>query len=85
MFYKSYPDFATWQENQIFNYMNAGIKIKLPCVAEGVEIFTNSGKKEIQELLPEDLIWDGENFVKHGGLVQRGEKDIGRRTYSLQR
>lgn len=30
----------------------------------------------IPELLPDDLVWDGENFVTHGGLVYQGIHEV---------
>lgn len=30
----------------------------------------------LPELLPDDQVWDGENFVPHGGLLYQGEREI---------
>jgi DNA polymerase len=30
----------------------------------------------IPELLPDDLVWDGEEFVTHGGLLDQGEREV---------
>ncbi len=30
----------------------------------------------IPELLPDDLVWDGEEFVAHGGLLDQGEREV---------
>jgi len=30
----------------------------------------------LPELLPEDLVWDGEAFAKHGGLVDQGVREV---------
>jgi len=30
----------------------------------------------LPELLPDDLVWDGENFVTHGGLVHQGIHEV---------
>jgi hypothetical protein len=30
----------------------------------------------IPELLPDDLVWDGIDFVQHGGLLDQGEREV---------
>lgn len=50
------------------------------CIAENEPIFVlRSGKVQklpIQELLLTDLVWDGEAFVEHEGLVFSGYKEV---------
>ena len=48
----------------------------LGCIAEGTSIFTLKGVKPIERLIKRDKIWDGQNFVKHGGLVRKGLKPV---------
>lgn len=44
------------------------------CLAGDTKILTNTGLKLITEVADNDLLWDGENWVKHGGVVSRGAK-----------
>jgi DNA polymerase len=30
----------------------------------------------LQELLPDDLVWDGEAYVAHEGLVDQGKREV---------
>ncbi len=30
----------------------------------------------LAQLLPDDLVWDGEEFVSHGGLLDQGEREV---------
>lgn len=46
------------------------------CLAEGTPILTQRGFVAIEQLLPEDLIWDGEDWCAHGGVVCNGVKDV---------
>lgn len=52
-----------------------GKEVVLACLAEDTEILTQRGWIKIQDLLEDDLLWNGEEYVKHGGLVDRGKKD----------
>ena len=54
---------------------NMGKEVVLACLAEDTEILTQKGWIKIQDLLEDDLLWNGEEYVKHGGLVERGKKD----------
>lgn len=47
----------------------------LGCLAEGTEVLTNNGWKVIEEVTQDDLLWDGENWVSHGGVVYQGDKE----------
>ena len=44
------------------------------CLAGDTKILTNTGLKLVTEVTDNDLLWDGENWVKHGGVVSRGVK-----------
>jgi hypothetical protein len=50
------------------------------CVDGSTEITVLRGGRTVDitiaELLPDDLVWDGEAFVAHGGLVDRGEREV---------
>lgn len=44
------------------------------CLAEGTLIYSNRGWVEIQTLRDSDLLWDGEHWVCHQGLLNNGCK-----------
>lgn len=44
------------------------------CLAEGTEVLTNHGWKAIETVTSDDLLWDGEEWVKHSGVMQNGTK-----------
>ena len=50
------------------------------CLTGDTKIFVLRGGKVLSillpELLPVDLVWDGAEFVAHGGLVCRGEQEV---------
>lgn len=48
----------------------------LGCIAEGTPILTSYGLKPIEEIELKDRLWDGKNFVNHGGLLRKGLKTV---------
>lgn len=44
------------------------------CLAEGTEVLTNHGWKAIETVTTDDLLWDGEEWVNHSGIIQNGTK-----------
>lgn len=44
------------------------------CVAASTMILCESGLKRITDVTSEDRVWDGGNWVRHGGVVSRGRK-----------
>lgn len=51
------------------------------CLAEGTLVATKSLSgppvgKPIEKVLPTDLVWDGEQWVRHEGVVFSGEKEV---------
>ena len=46
------------------------------CIAEGTEVLTSRGWIAIQDVSVSDLIWDGVEWVNHGGLLNQGERYI---------
>lgn len=44
------------------------------CLAGSTEINTPGGWKPLMSVLPEDLIWDGLEYVPHEGLLNQGEQ-----------
>jgi len=45
------------------------------CIAEGSLVLTNKGLIPIEKITQEHLLWDGENWVSHGGVVYKGVKE----------
>lgn len=35
-----------------------------------------AAEKKITDVLPADLVWDGQEFVEHGGVVYQGEQEV---------
>lgn len=48
---------------------------ELACIAEGQLALTDQGYVPIQNVTPQMRVWDGENWVPHGGVVYRGVRD----------
>lgn len=48
----------------------------LACLAEGTQVITSNGLKPIEYITKEDLIWDGENYVRCDGAVYQGEREV---------
>src|SRR5690606_34011195 len=44
------------------------------CVAGDALVATTRGWVRLDELLPDDRLWDGEEWVSHGGLLFQGMK-----------
>jgi DNA polymerase I-like protein with 3'-5' exonuclease and polymerase domains len=47
----------------------------LGCIAEGTPVLTDRGWVAIEEVTTSDRLWDGEEWVCHQGLVQKGTKE----------
>lgn len=52
-----------------------GKVLELACFAAGTLVVTNSGPKPIEHVSVLDLVWDGQEWVHHGGVVCRGTKE----------
>lgn len=46
------------------------------CIAEGELVLTHNGLKPIEHVSTCDLVWDGEEWVSHEGVVYSGEKVV---------
>lgn len=44
------------------------------CLAADTEVLTNHGWKRIVDVTTDDLLWDGEEWVKHNGVIEQGMK-----------
>ena len=49
---------------------------ELACIAKGSPVKTNHGLIPIEEVTADDLVWDGEEYVCHDGVVFRGYKSV---------
>ena len=48
---------------------------ELACLGPDTRVLTNNGVKAITKVTTDDLLWDGEEWVAHEGLIDRGEKE----------
>lgn len=46
------------------------------CVAEGELVLTQRGLVAIENVLLDDLVWDGVEWVRHDGLLPQGEREV---------
>ncbi len=49
---------------------------KARCLAEGTLVLTNQGYKPIETIKPDDLLWDGLEWVRHSGVVRNGIQPV---------
>lgn len=54
---------------------NLGKEAVLACISHDTEVLCKRGWVAIQDIKEDDLLWDGENWVTHDGVVPMGEKD----------
>lgn len=48
----------------------------LACVAEGQLVLTSRGLVPIEQVRAKDMLWDGESWVHHGGVIYKGEREV---------
>lgn len=48
----------------------------MACIAEGELVLTNKGLVPIEKIKKDHLLWDGESWVHHDGLIYRGKKEV---------
>ena len=53
-----------------------GKQAELACIAEGQLVLTNEGLVPIEYVRPEHLLWDGESWVSHDGVIFKGEREV---------
>ncbi len=46
------------------------------CIAEDSLVLTDSGHKKIQDVELSDLLWDGVEWVTHGGVIYNGVREV---------
>ena len=49
---------------------------ELACIAEGQLVLTNHGEKPIETVTTDDLVWDGEQWVVHEGIIYKGIRTV---------
>lgn len=53
-----------------------GPKFVENCLAVGTRVITNKGLVPLESITSDMLIWDGEEYVHHNGLIYQGEKNV---------
>ena len=53
-----------------------GKQAELACIAEGQLVLTNEGLVPIECVRTEHLLWDGESWVSHDGVIFKGEREV---------
>ena len=53
-----------------------GPKFVENCLAEGTQVLTDRGWIEIQNVTTKDALWDGEQWVSHEGLINKGIQEV---------
>lgn len=48
----------------------------LGCFGHDTKVLTSNGWKRIVEVQITDMVWDGEEWVKHYGVIPQGEKEV---------
>ena len=59
--------------NPNYEYRQKGKQATLACIAEGELVLTNHGMKPIETVTTDDMVWDGTSWVRHEGLIFKGE------------
>lgn len=53
-----------------------GKSATLGCIAEGSLVLTDRGPVPIENVAIADKVWDGVEFVRHAGVVYKGQKEV---------
>lgn len=49
---------------------------ELACIREGSLVLTSSGLVPIEKVTKDMLVWDGETWVHHDGVIPKGEREV---------
>lgn len=71
-----YSDFASLKYGRTITKANKIERQFGKCLAEGTQVLTNAGWKNIELVGLDDRLWDGEEWVEHKGLQYNGQKDV---------
>lgn len=58
-----------------YEYRQKGKQATLSCIAEGVPVLTDAGWIPIEKVMPHHLLWDGNQWVGHDGVVFKGTQE----------
>lgn len=64
------PEEVTKDQRQV------GKVLELACFGPDTQVLTDNGYKDIVEVLITDKLWDGTQWVKHQGLVEKGVQKV---------
>lgn len=53
-----------------------GKQAELACIAEGELVLTDQGLVPIERVTKSHLLWDGESWVSHEGVIFKGEREV---------
>jgi DNA polymerase I-like protein with 3'-5' exonuclease and polymerase domains len=53
-----------------------GKQVELSCLGPKTKVLTKSGYKSITKITKNDWLWDGVQWVRHAGLLERGKKRV---------
>lgn len=53
-----------------------GKQAELACIAEGQLVLTDKGLVPIESVTTNHKLWDGESWVKHEGVIYKGEREV---------
>lgn len=60
--------------------VNEAVKIaklvQIACIAKGTPVLTRRGWVPIEDVLIADAVWDGVEWVEHGGLMHKGVREV---------
>lgn len=78
MFKVPLQDFTDYKKKTGKNHplRQKGKTAELACIAEGQLVDTDYGLVPIEAVTPYTLVYDGKEFVKHGGVVYQGIKEV---------
>ena len=72
----SVPAESIVRGNPNYEYRQKGKQAVLSCIAEGQLVLTDRGLVPIERVALADLVWDGECWVHHEGVVYQGEQEV---------
>ena len=78
-----YPNLLKDVETGELTYSDGSKRVKLfggkiceNCLGPDSEVLTPEGWKPILSVTPDDLVWDGEEWVHHSGVVEQGDREV---------
>ncbi len=66
------PQDAIVKGNPNYEYRQKGKQATLSCIAEGIPVLTDHGLVPIEQVRRSHLVWDGDCWVQHDGVIYRG-------------